>query len=482
MPTLILLDTSLSMSRLTEDGETTLKDLAVVGVNTFLDHLSQHNPLEFVALATFSSTFNLLTSFTRDHHDIRICLPSLIEEDRTCMKGALAGACSAIHLEWGLLLPAQILMITDGLEGVEDGSNDEREDENLLRNSTCSVILMNLPLNPPNPYTFSNHSINPHLTRKSSSTIMTLLQTYFPSRYKIYTPELALSSASVATTFTCVSKTHTSPSRFSLRAGHHHCKVNVFPPVLPPEKQVIWDEIVVCGSLHVSDLSNPPFYSRHLVLPVSDPSDDKDSSDKQATFTVLLHGSLKVEGMVTLVQLCPDWFGVLYVQPDSKKKSNLNLSLFKYGHNSVPWLGSFNDLAPAAVTDTATDLSSTCQDKPPFPITTYPDKKSYSQNCVVWIHNVGLQGDIQKIIRNGRKIPEKQTQFYKELNRVRKAALSIGFFELFAPLASLLEREARSLNPSAHPSCRLQLTHAAGVLRSSKALDANQHIHPLPIN
>lgn len=133
----------------------------------------------------------------------------------------------------------QILMITDGLEGVEDGSNDEREDENLLRNSTCSVILMNLPLNPPNPYTFSNHSINPHLTRKSSSTMMTLLQTYFPSRYKIYTPELALSSASVATTFTCVSKTHTSPSRFSLRAGHHHCKVNVFPPVLPPEK-LIW--------------------------------------------------------------------------------------------------------------------------------------------------------------------------------------------------------------------------------------------------
>lgn len=32
---------------------------------------------------------------------------------------------------------------------------------------------------------------------------------------------------------------------------------------------MIWDEIVVCGSLHVSDLSNPPFYSRHLVLPVS---------------------------------------------------------------------------------------------------------------------------------------------------------------------------------------------------------------------
>ena len=50
MPTLILLDNSLSMSRLTNDGQTTIKDLAIVAINTFLDLLSQNNPLELVTL------------------------------------------------------------------------------------------------------------------------------------------------------------------------------------------------------------------------------------------------------------------------------------------------------------------------------------------------------------------------------------------------------------------------------------------------
>ena len=70
----------------------------------------------------------------------------------------------------------------------------------------------------------------------------------------------------------------------------------------------------------------------------------------------------------------------------------------------------------------------------------------------------------------------------QELNRVRKAALSIGFFELFPSLASLLEREALSLPNNHHPSTPLQLNHAAKVLRSSKVYDVNHHIHPLTIN
>jgi hypothetical protein len=38
---------------------------------------------------------------------------------------------------------------------------------------------------------------------------------------------------------------------------------------------------------------------------------------------------------------------------------------------------------------------------------------------------------LQKIIRNAKKMQEKMPVFYKELNRVRKAALSFGFYDLF---------------------------------------------------
>lgn len=53
MPTVILLDLSLSMTRpviLADGTETTRKQLAVNGINAFLDHLSIHSKLEFIAL------------------------------------------------------------------------------------------------------------------------------------------------------------------------------------------------------------------------------------------------------------------------------------------------------------------------------------------------------------------------------------------------------------------------------------------------
>lgn len=97
---------------------------------------------------------------------------------------------------------------------------------------------------------------------------------------------------------------------------------------------------------------------------------------KSPNFCVLLHGSLKVEGMVALVQLgwefffiinvqdemltaklmakmsflClrPEWFGMLYSQADSKKKSNLMMSLFEPGSEPLPWLGKISYLGPVS--------------------------------------------------------------------------------------------------------------------------------------
>ncbi|KAJ8960172.1 hypothetical protein NQ318_003895 [Aromia moschata] len=65
MPTVILLDVSLSMTRpvqLNDGSETIRKQLAEIGINAFLDHLSVHSKLEFISLLD-----NLLLSFACQH-------------------------------------------------------------------------------------------------------------------------------------------------------------------------------------------------------------------------------------------------------------------------------------------------------------------------------------------------------------------------------------------------------------------------------
>lgn len=84
------------------------------------------------------------------------------------------------------------------------------------------------------------------------------------------------------------------------------------------------------------------------------------------------------------------------------------LHTFFLGNNVVPWLSDFRffdtlDAVPLG-------------ESPQFPVK--PEKRSYSQNCVVWINQSGLQSDVQKLLRHAKKLPEKTQQFYKVENPV----------------------------------------------------------------
>lgn len=61
MPTVILMDVSLSMSRPVPTSDTTethtRHTIATAAVNTFLDYLTIHAKLEYVALVSFSSVY-----------------------------------------------------------------------------------------------------------------------------------------------------------------------------------------------------------------------------------------------------------------------------------------------------------------------------------------------------------------------------------------------------------------------------------------
>ncbi|KAK9710142.1 Integrator complex subunit 14, beta-barrel domain [Popillia japonica] len=175
--------------------------------------------------------------------------------------------------------------------------------------------------------------------------------------------------------------------------------------------------------------------------------------------------------MAALVTISENWFGFIYSWADSKKKSNLMLTILMPGSDSVPWLGDLNYMHCAD--NFSNELLTS------FPVRP-TEKRSYSQNSVVWIRQAGLQSDIQKILRHARKLPEKTQQFYKELNRLRKAAIQLGFLDLLSGLASIFEHECTQLPGTAHPDCAIQLTHAADVLRKTQTRDIKHVITPLP--
>ena len=115
-------------------------------------------------------------------------------------------------------------------------------------------------------------------------------------------------------------------------------------------------------------------------------------------------------------------------------------------------------------------------------------------------------------MRHARKLPEKSLHFYKELNRLKRAALYIGFYELLEGCAAIFDRgkklqvgtkllehvkvqrslfkkvliiyisECALLSAQGgvpHPDCAIQLRHAASELRSRAVLNIDYQIAPL---
>ncbi|XP_037711754.1 integrator complex subunit 14 [Drosophila subpulchrella] len=319
--------------------------------------------------------------------------------------------------------------------------------------------------------------------------------------------------------------------------------VLLWPPTAPyeqkssvfgrePTTRHIDQRIEVCGFLALSDIGSPATLSRHWVLPkverektggsrrsgslpapakppklnldvsnpnyelekletdirdfyAKDPKDTEESGDDDVTIVlkpgpqteqqkenlcVLLHGALKMENMAALVKVGDKWYGFIYAFTDGKKKSNLMLNILPPGTNVIPWVGDLEllgfpeDLAPG---ETAS-----------FPVRA--DRRSYSQSSVVWIRQASLQSDVQKVLRHAKKMPDKTQHFYKELNRIRRAALALGFVELLEALAMLLEKECAHLSLNgASNECTLQLQHAATELRKTSNRDIKSTIIPL---
>lgn len=497
MPTVILLDASLSMCRRVVMPDASepyqLRHLAIHGLTYLLDHLNSDCKLEFVALMAYSSLWELIVQFTRDFDSIKGGVMRLECYDKTNVIKALEGAKSVIMEEWGAGVPCQILLVTDGSTGIGSSSLKSTIEKYLSVKDNEDPTF---PL--PFPFPCKLHVIC--ISNPSSPSLQVSLPLYQKlidinaGGGQVFVPEGPLSFKTVMQMFLKISDLYYKPFIGNLRCGNLVSNVSLSPPPEPFSKARDFDwikaeiatDIVICGFIDIADIASPPSFSRHLVLPVqthkdgskspvvkqeaSDSAEEDPANEdgKQPSFCVLLHGSLKVEGMVAICHLGGEWYGMLYSWADSKKKSNLMLSAYEPGVDVIAWLGSFIHMGPVG--------ENSGSEIPTFPIKP-SEKRSYSQNCVVWIKQTGLQSDIQKILRHARKLPEKTQNFYKELNRLRRASLSLGFYELLDGMATILDRECTLLPGSAHPDAALQLTHAASALRASQ--DYNTPVMPL---
>ncbi|XP_061773100.1 integrator complex subunit 14 [Nerophis ophidion] len=494
MPTVVLVDASLSMTRpVSQDSseEFQRKNLAVHGLNMLFEHMASNYRLEFTALMAFSSLWELLVPFTRDYNALQDALSGLDDYDKTCVESALNGVNNVVQQEWGSGCPCQVVLVTDGSLGIGKGS---------LRHSLQTLRHPGEDKKFPLPFPFPTKMFIMCVANTEELNMTGALDKWEEllclggGDGEVFTVEGALCMQGVQAMFGRLIDRAYSPFHAVLHCGNLSSDVQVFPrpePVVVDEEveplpRTVNTDLEIMGFIEIADISSPPVISRHLVLPIAVNKEVEDigtgvteeleeevsasqMAGKSPNFCVLLHGSLKVEGMVALVQLGPEWFGMLYSQADSKKKSNLMMSVFEPGPEPLPWLGKSSHLGP--ISEAAENPYGEDDSKSPFPLQP-PVKRSYAQNVTVWIKASGLQTDVQKILRNARKLPDKTQTFYKELNRLRKAALAFGFWDLLKRVAELLERECTMLPDSAHPDAAFQLSHAAQQLKLASTGDS----------
>ncbi|XP_033634370.1 integrator complex subunit 14-like [Asterias rubens] len=519
MPTVILLDVSLSMTQpvsSTDGGSSnsssssepiTRRQLAEAGLNTLLDFIAANNKLEFTTLVIFSSLWEIVVPFTRDYNELKKAVHTIEIFDKTCLETVLEGVKNVVIEEWGASTLCQVILVTDGSPGVGPGSL--KHAIQILSNPKADDSTFPVPFEFPNSFHTVLISSQLELQQWGSLSMYQKLLDANQHKGHIHTIEGAVTVKSAQVMFTKMAEELYSAFHAKLSCGNLSSEVQVFPPPQPVNMardfemvaQRLSTELSICGFIDCADASSPPVISRHLVLPL--PVKDKNSSgsgegaeggDKteeketvpsstemgsNPSFCVLLHGSLKVENLVALVNVGENWYGLLHSCADSKKKSNLMMSLFEPGDHAIPWVGKFHLLGPC--TAFANNPYGEDNNKSPFPVR-LQEKRSYSQNPVVWIKPINLQADIQKILRYARKLPEKTLVFYKELNRLRRAALSFDMTELLQGMSMMLERECTILPWTAHPDAALQLTHAGKMLTSAMDKGYDYSITPLSTN
>ena len=332
MPTVLLLDRSLSMRRPVsrDHPEMTRHDLACRGLEWFLRYMKDYFPLEYTSLLTFSSLCDVVVPFTRDYSHLTEVLGEISVLDRTDLLSGLLGLLEVMVAEWGAFAPCQAVLVTDGMPGVR------HQDEALKKNRLNMPFSCQLHV-----VCMSTKSELSHPSSHNLSRLQKLCDTAGITETEVFIPSAPLCAESVKSAFRLLAKEHFQPFNSTLKCGLLQSPVSLIPsPVMhkstfdlqptPEHKfprledsllgQQYPTELVICGFLDISSIATAPFYARHFVL---DPDGDENSvasrllspgggtplaekrseESQKPSFRVLLHGSLKCESKTALIKL-----------------------------------------------------------------------------------------------------------------------------------------------------------------------------------
>ncbi len=464
-------------------------DLAKWGVDFLLNHLEKAYKLEQVALLSYSSQCDLVVNFTRDITELRAKLTTIDNFDSTCILAGLRGMINYVMEQWGTAVPVHVILVTDA--GGGSGQNSLKTVVATKNQQEVDGIF---------PVRFGgkldvvcvNHADDASLQENVPQFERLIERTGLKG--KVFVPDQhregggQLTRASVEHCFQDIIDTHYRPYVGRLQFGDDlGTQITLCPPPTKYKEvkdfeiveAIVEETIDIRGYISLADVASPPVVSRHIILPHPKGDLTQDEESRNPNVCVLLHGALKTGLWCALVQVARkstktnsiNWFGIVFSHSDSKKKSCLMLALFEPGDYPIPWLGNLLRLGAFEELDP--------QPQAPFPVKYTSTKPSYSSNPVVWIKQSSVQIDVQKVLRHAKKLPDKAPHFYKELNRLKKAAVSIGFHGLLEALADIFEREVAGLPGSVHPDCAMQLTHAASELRNVEAQDVEYQIQAL---
>jgi hypothetical protein len=389
----------------------------------------------------FSQLYDVLVDFTKDYSLIRQAITKIEHFDKTSIFNVLACCKAALSSNWGNRNYSQVIFITDCGTGI--GKNSIKS---MINNGNGVSSENNNPLPFPFPSKISIMCIGNDEDEGFKHGMSTYQQLLDITKQKgqLFVPRVSdskvLNERSIVKMFKQMCDVNYKSFDAVLNMGSYfklESPISLFPEPHPytvrdvfgiETTRSISKRIEVCGYIKIADIvgsgGSPETISRHLVFPRVDTTQKKtatelekmetemknffaksiqdeeesSSSTPQTDVTtkesacVLLHGTLKVEGLAAVVLLNDDWYGFLSSFAD-KKKSNLLLSILLPGSNVIPWLGDFRHLG-------------LLQDALPgetygFPVKT--EKKSYSSssNIISWIRESALQSDIQKILRHG---------------------------------------------------------------------------------
>ena len=336
MPTVVLLDRSLSMRRPSsrDNPDQTRHSLACKGLEWFFDYMAKCFPLEFTCLLCFSSVCDVVCPFTRNYAQLKDKLGEISVLDRTDLHNALVAMVELMVADWGSFAPCQAILVTDGIPGV-------RHQDVVHRKQVLNI-----------PFPCQLHVVcvatRDELSQPSWANKMDrLCEITGVSQSDVFVPSSPLSLDSVQAIFRQLAKINYKPYNAILKCGHLQSSVSLSPsphmfrskfglainadhkyPKLEdsfPQNLQYPHELTVNGFLDIGSITAPPVYARHFVLDpdISDrkperilspgstgssgggdkkPSESSEESLKPS-FRVLLHGSLKCETKAALVKL-----------------------------------------------------------------------------------------------------------------------------------------------------------------------------------